>query len=244
MLRRSRILLVVEARGANMTDSEFFQQLDARIAKFDLLCHPFYKAWSAGELTRADLAEYAADYYPHVAAFPKHLGELAARTLDGGLRGAIQANRADELGAEGGPAHDQLWLDFAQGMGAARDEMKQRQPLPEVAQLIQSLRRMAREGSAAEALAAFYAYESQVPRVAEAKARGLRQWYGADARTCAYFTLHQTADVQHASVWREQLRSQVSGSQEDVLAAAEGTARALWNALDGIERRRQARKAA
>lgn len=229
-----------------MTDQEFMSQLDARVAQYDLLCHPFYKAWSAGELTHADLAEYAADYYLHVAAFPEHLGDLAARTLDGGLRGAIQANRADELGSDGGPAHDHLWLDFAEGMSAARDEVKQRKPLPEVAELIQRLRRIAREGSAAEALAAFYAYESQVPRVAEAKARGLRQWYGADAKTCAYFTLHQTADVHHAQVWREQLRAQVSGvgSQEEALAAAEGTARALWNALDGMERRRQARKAA
>ncbi len=227
-----------------MTDSEFLQQLDARIANYDLLCHPFYKAWSAGELTREDLAEYAADYFPHVAAFPEHLGELAARTLDGGLRGAIQANRADELGSDGGPAHDLLWLDFAEGMGNDRIAAQQRKPLPEVSQLIATLRRMASEGSSAEALAAFYAYESQVPRVAEAKARGLRQWYGADARICAYFTLHQTADVRHAAVWREQLRSQVSGagSQEDALAAAEVTARALWGTLDGIERRRQARR--
>lgn len=229
-----------------MTQAEFFQQLDARIAKYDLLCHPFYKAWSAGELTRADLAEYAADYHHHVAAFPGHLGELAARTLDGGLRGAILANRADEMGTDGGPAHHQLWLDFAEGMGAARDQVKQRRPLPEVAELIATFRRIAREGSAAEALAAFYAYESQVPRVAKAKAEGLKEYYGADARTCAYFVLHQTADVQHATVWKQQLRSEVSGvsSQEGTLSAAEQAARALWNALDGIERRRLARKAA
>ncbi|MGH9510041.1 MAG: iron-containing redox enzyme family protein [Terriglobales bacterium] len=229
-----------------MTHAEFFQQLDARIAKYDLLCHPFYKAWSAGELTRADLAQYAADYYPHVAAFPEHLGELAARTLDGGLRGAILANRADELGADSGPAHDQLWLDFAEGMGAGRDEMQQRKPLPEVAQLIASFQRIASEGAPAAALAAFYAYESQVPRVAKAKVQGLREFYGTDSRTCRYFTLHQTADVHHSAVWREQLRSQVSdgGSQEEALLAADEVARALWNALDGIEQSRQARKAA
>ncbi len=229
-----------------MAYQEFLSQLDAVIAKYDLLCHPFYRAWSAGELTRADLAEYAADYYPHVAAFPQHLGELAARTLDGGLRGAILANRADELGADGGPAHDQLWLDFAEGMGAGPEDVKQRKPLPEVAQLMATLRRIAAEASPAEALAAFYAYESQVPRVAEAKARGLKEHYGADARTCRYFTLHQTADVQHSAVWKAQLRSQVSGAgfQEEALAAAEDVAKALWGALDGIERGRQARKAA
>ncbi|MCI0354636.1 MAG: iron-containing redox enzyme family protein [Acidobacteria bacterium] len=229
-----------------MTPAKFFQQLDACIAKYDLLCHPFYKAWSAGGLTRTDLAEYAADYYPHVAAFPEHLGELAARTQDGGLRGAILANRADELGADGGPAHDQLWLDFAEGMGARPDEVKRRKPLPEVTHLIATFRRIASEGSPAEGLAAFYAYESQVPRVAEVKARGLREFYGADAHTCRYFTLHQTADVHHAQVWREQLRSQVSGvrSQEGALAAAEVAAKALWGALDGIERARQAGRTA
>ncbi len=53
-----------------MTNQEFFEQLERRIAKYDLLCHPFYKAWVAGDLTRDDLREYALDYYHHVAAFP------------------------------------------------------------------------------------------------------------------------------------------------------------------------------
>jgi len=42
------------------------QQLESSIAKYDLLCHPFYKAWSAGELTREDLRAYAlatSDWY-------------------------------------------------------------------------------------------------------------------------------------------------------------------------------------
>ncbi len=39
-----------------MTNKKFFEQMDARIAKYDLLCHPFYKAWSAGELTREEPA--------------------------------------------------------------------------------------------------------------------------------------------------------------------------------------------
>ena len=38
-----------------------------------------------------------------------------------------------------------------------------------------------------------------------AKARGLRQFYGADDKACKYFDIHQTADVHHANVWREEL---------------------------------------
>ena len=53
-----------------MNTTQFFEQLEASIARYDLLCHPFYRAWAAGELTRDDLREYARHYYHHVEAFP------------------------------------------------------------------------------------------------------------------------------------------------------------------------------
>jgi len=119
-----------------------------------------------------------------------------------------------------------------------------RQPLAEIQELIDTFQSIAREGEPAEALAAFYAYESQVPRIAEEKARGLKEMYGADKKTCGYFTLHQTADVHHARVWNEQLEKQTHNeqSQTKALAAAERIAQALWHALDGVERERLARK--
>ena len=66
-----------------MNSTPFSQELDARIAKYDLLCHPFYKAWSAGELSRDDLREYACQYYHHVAAFSTYLAQFAVRLEDG-----------------------------------------------------------------------------------------------------------------------------------------------------------------
>ena len=75
-----------------MNTKEFFQQLDERVSKYDLLCHPFYKAWSAGRLTREDLREYAQDYYHHVEAFPSYLAALGMRLEEGELRNAVLAN--------------------------------------------------------------------------------------------------------------------------------------------------------
>src|ERR1700745_4474048 len=72
--------------GGFMTRQQFFEQLDSRIAKYDLLCHPFYKAWSAGELTRDDLREYALDYYRHVEAFPTYLAEFGIRLEESDIR--------------------------------------------------------------------------------------------------------------------------------------------------------------
>ena len=138
-----------------MTTVEFFEQLDARIAKYDLLCHPFYKAWAAGELTRNDLREYARDYYHHVEAFPAYLAEFGARLEEGELRRAVLANMADENGSEdsSGEAsvpHSDLWLDFAEGMGADRD-LRAHQPLSEVSDLIEFFHQTAKQATPAEA---------------------------------------------------------------------------------------------
>lgn len=228
-----------------MNTAEFFSQLEARIAKYDLLCHPFYKAWAAGELTREDLRHYAQDYYHHVEAFPSYLAALGVRLEEGELRRAVLANLCDEKGVEGAEGracvpHSELWLDFAEGMGSSHD-LSWHSPVAEVRQLIQHFHRVASEGTPGEALAAFYAYESQVPRVAQEKERGLRERYAADDKTCGYFSLHATADVFHSRVWRNQLEKRMVADPETAAAAldaAECAAKALWRALDGIEARR------
>jgi pyrroloquinoline-quinone synthase len=227
-----------------MDPLEFFHELDARVAKYDLLCHPFYKAWSAGELTREDLRVYALDYYQHVNAFPSYLAAFALRLNEGDLRRAVLANMRDEQGetssGETEDAHSDLWLDFAEGMGAARGTFGH-EAVPEVKKLVNHFSQVAEEGTPEEALAAFYAYESQVPRVATEKERGLREFYGADQRTTRYFTLHATADIHHSRIWRDQLSKLVQAAPqtaEPALNAAEDAAKALWTALDGIESRR------
>ena len=234
-----------------MSSQQFLTELDKRIAKYDLLCHSFYKAWSAGELTREDLREYALDYYQHVRAFPSYLAAFALRLNEGELRRAVLANMRDEQGGENaagepGTAHSDLWLDFAEGMGAARNGFGHK-AVPEIRELVSHFSIVASEGTREEALAAFYAYESQVPRVAKEKERGLREMYGADENTTRYFSLHATADVYHSNVWREQLGKQVVANPETAqkaLASAEAAAKALWSALDGIEERRMVLAAA
>jgi pyrroloquinoline-quinone synthase len=225
-----------------MDSTQFFERLEASIAKYDLLCHPFYRAWSEGKLTRDDLREYARHYYHHVQSFPCYLAEFALRLDEGELRRAVLANMCDEKGAAGRSGkdavpHSELWLDFAEGMGARRD-MQWHLPIPEMIDLVHYFHDVASDGTAEEALAAFYAYESQVPRIAKEKERGLKEMYAADDKTCGYFSLHATADVYHSNVWRKQLEKRIAdnpAAADAALAAAENAARKLWQALDGIE---------
>jgi len=225
-----------------MNTAEFFEQLEATVAGYDLLCHPFYRAWAAGELTRGDLREYARHYYHHIEAFPCYLAAFALRLDEGELRRAVLANMCDEKGTSGGSGkdavpHSELWLDFVEGMGARRD-VSWHMPVAEVRELVRHFQRVANEGTPEEALAMFYVYESQVPRVAKEKERGLREMYGADDKTCGYFALHAIADIYHSHVWRKQLEKRIAANPETAQAAldaAESAAKMLWRALDGIE---------
>ena len=222
----------------------FLADLGARIAGYDLLRHPFYQAWTAGELTRNDLRAYAGDYYHHVAAFPTYLSALHSRMPDGAARREVLRNLAGEE-IQGRP-HSELWLDFAEATGGVRTKIAAEHPVAEIGALIAAYRGLAHEAAPATAIAAFYAYESQVPRIATAKYAGLRERYGISERGAAYFKLHASADIAHSNTWARLLHEMVSSDAQlaaPALDAAEAAAAQLWRALDGIDRERQVRAA-
>jgi pyrroloquinoline-quinone synthase len=227
---------------------DFFSRLESRIAPYNLLTHPFYRAWTAGELTRDDLREYAAEYWQHVSAFPTYLSALHSRLEDTELRRTVLRNLLDEEGidAPDGRPHSDLWMDFARGMGASETEVRGHKSQPETKALIATFHKLMQQDSAAVGLAALYAYESQVPEIAKQKAAGLCEHYGADATTCSYFSLHQTADIHHAEVWKQAIQNELAqnpAAADKALNAAETAAQALWSALDSVDRLRMQRLA-
>lgn len=224
--------------------STFWNQVDQEIAKYNLLKHPFYQAWSAGALTTDDLKFYAAQYYHQVSEFPVYLTALHSRLPEGAMRRAV-LNNAYEEECDGVP-HSQLWMQFAEGIGGGQANPCAEEQLPEIGALVGTFRAMAQAAPVAAVFGALFAYESQVPRIAGEKLNGLRRYYGADDRTCSYFTLHRTADIHHSDVWRQIISGLVAEDERNAAQALEGVSRAaqaLWSALDGIERERPNRNA-
>jgi len=217
-----------------MDSSAVLRELDASIRERSILKHPFYQAWERGELTREQLATYARIYYPHVRAFPRYLEAAMAHATDDGVRAELADNLADELGS---PApHDELWLDFADGVGADPGEVSRAQAHPAAERIVSTFGSLAGE-SLASGLAALYAYESQQPEVSRTKADGLRARYGIeDARTTAYFTVHEAADVRHRAGERDALRACLeAGVPAAVIHEAVNRALdAYWGLLDGV----------
>lgn len=210
------------------------RKLDDRIARRSILAHPFYRAWTAGELTREQLATYAEQYYPHVEAFPGYL-EAAVETTDDAV---IRAELLDNLREERSEprAHPEIWLSFAEGLGLSAAEVAAAETTPATAKTVATFRELC-SGATAQAVTALYCYESQQPEVACSKAEGLKSFYGiTDDGTLEYFTVHQEADVRHREGERNAIARclEAGATEEQVLAAADQALDAYWNLLDGV----------
>ena len=221
-----------------LADNKFINEIDARIASRSLLKHPFYQAWTAGTLPMAALQDYAAQYYHHVAAFPTYLSAVHSQLDDQATRLMLLQNLRDEEAGE--PNHPQLWLQFAGALGLGENEVQTAALEPETGRLIATFRTICRQRPPAAGIASLYAYESQIPAVAEAKIDGLQRFYGiADAKGLAYFNVHVEADREHSAVERRLLEESVTDENFSIAAGAvDETLEALWDMLSGVCRRK------
>jgi pyrroloquinoline-quinone synthase len=204
---------------------DLWTRLDAVHARWNVLEHPFYERWSAGGLTRADLALYAGQYRRAVVALAA-ASHAAARAADGPDRDALAAHAGEEA------AHVALWDRFAAAAGTDGPRPAE----PETAECAKAWTGEGRD--LLGHLVALYAIESAQPAIARVKADGLREHYGfPTGPATAYFDLHAERDAEHAAEARELIERRLEDADEDALVAeAERVLRANWTLLDGVER--------
>src|SRR5580704_11609972 len=116
--------------------------LNDKINAKHLLAHPFYRAWTSGELSLEDLRHYSRQYFAHVRAFPAYLSEMHCRCEDLKSRQIIASNLADEEATS--PTHPELWLDFAAGIGVDRESVLGARVGPRMNALVETYRSVAR----------------------------------------------------------------------------------------------------
>jgi pyrroloquinoline-quinone synthase len=221
------------------TALETLNVLDAQITAKHLLTHPFYQAWTRGELSREALQDYARQYYHHVAAFPTYLSAVHANTDDQATRRLLLENLMDE--EAGSPNHPELWLQFAAAMGVEKEDAQSVELWDETRNLIHTFRQVCHDGSTAEGLAALYSYESQIPAVSESKIDGLTKLYGVqDPSGYRYFTVHVEADKEHSAQERALLETHLTtDNTTSACAASDRVLDALWEMLSGVCRRHE-----
>ena len=217
--------------------NKHLDKIDNNIEAKHLLKHPFYLAWTRGELSNEALADYARQYYHHVRAFPTYLSAVHAKCENEATRKQLLNNLIDE--EAGSPDHPELWLHFADGLGVAQDNAKNAEKWPETKKLIETFRSVCGDGSTAEGLAALYAYESQIPAICESKIDGLKKHYGFNKpEHYQYFSVHIEADREHSAAERRMLDAYLNEQNfESVKRSVNRVLDALWEMLSGVCRR-------
>jgi pyrroloquinoline-quinone synthase len=213
------------------------REIERSIERRHLLKHPFYTAWSKGEVPMPTLRAYAGQYYHFESNFPRYVAATYARLDDARDRRVLLENLTDEEGRA--PTHPELWVDFARSIGARWATRRPPPPRPATVGLCRTYEQLTLgRGSPAQALGALYAYERQFPAVAAEKSRGLRAHYGVgSAEAHEFFRVHTEADVAHSAAERsllaKQLRREAPGDG-GAQAAVERTLGAWWSFLDSF----------
>jgi pyrroloquinoline-quinone synthase len=209
--------------------------IDRLLRERHLLHHPFYLAWSRGELPLDTLRSYAGQYYHFESNFPRYVAAAYSHLEHPAERRVLLDNLVDEEGRD--PTHPELWLDFAEGLGVSRKSARSARASPTTRGLLSTYERLTSAGPAS-ALAALYSYESIFPEIAAEKSRGIRSMYGIrEPAAHEFFRVHTGADVEHSRAERKVLEEELRRSPRSrpvALRSAKEAIGAWWSFLDGF----------
>jgi pyrroloquinoline-quinone synthase len=191
---------------------DFFDRLETARARCNVLEHPFYLRWSAGELSSDELAVYAGEYRHAVAAL-----------ADGLASAGLEEHAAEEAG------HVKLWDDFARAVGGDVGHVPRDQT-------VTCVEAWTAGRDMLDGLAIAYAIESGQPEISRVKLEGLLRHYGVEeGPATAYFELHAELDHEHAARSRDLIeRYAGDGDSERLAMAGENALRGNWTLLDGV----------
>jgi pyrroloquinoline quinone (PQQ) biosynthesis protein C len=201
-------------------ETTIWERIERARERWNVLRHPFYARWTAGELTAEELRRYSGQYRHAVEA----IADASEDSAD-----AAPGNRDLREHAIEEREHVALWDGFVAATGGDADAA----PTAETAECVAT---WSAEGDLASRLVTLYAIESAQPEISRVKREGLVSLYGfAPGDGTRYFEVHERRDAEHAAQAQELLAGHATdGDADRLVAAAERAYRANWRLLDGI----------
>jgi pyrroloquinoline-quinone synthase len=212
---------------------DILARLDQQRHATNVLEHPFYERWSAGELSAGELSLYAGEYRHAVLALAEASRLAAAKSPQEHTAG-LERHAAEEA------EHVALWDRFMNAVCSTFARAPKAEPLEQTARCGAA---WSAGDDVLEHLAVLYAVEASQPEIARTKLEGLVEHYGytLEGPALEYFRLHERLDVEHARQGGE-LIERLLGRRADgqaiaarMLARAQTALCANWELLSGVE---------
>lgn len=198
--------------------------LDSLIAEKSLLKHPFYVKWSKGELTQDDMKIYAKEYFHLAKNVPGIVGRIKERVPAGNtvMAAHIEKNMIEEQ------EHVDLWKRFAKSLGIESAELEAYEPTVTVKTAVADLEKLATL-SYEDGVVAMYAFECELPKIAETKKDGLCKFYDLTSEDAHIYFDEHLGEEEHLKVWRN-----VAVDDEQAKHTASLSLDAQNKVLDGV----------
>src|SRR4051794_1257767 len=158
--------LLRRPQGGRKVSNDVWQKIEQARERWNVLEHPFYQRWSAGELTLEELADYSGQYR-HATAAIARLSADVAETAPDSERAELRRHAEEE------EAHIALWDGFVEAVGGEVGAA----PNPETKLCVDA---WTASGDRVSQLVRLYAIESGQPAISKTKREGLAAHYGID----------------------------------------------------------------
>ncbi|MBU6378147.1 MAG: iron-containing redox enzyme family protein [Gammaproteobacteria bacterium] len=234
-----------------LNQKDFFAALEAARQPKHGGGHPFSRSWAAGELSRAQLGEWAIQHFYYIDPIPQQFAALYARLPDLDARQHLLENLlGEEMPACPEKRHPDLLRKFARACGVSDERMLRAEENGEVLPTSRAMRAWIWELSTIRQIGEscagiMVALEGQLPTLYPKYVEAMRKM-GFSDDDLEFFHVHIEGDTEHAHVGLE-LTARYSTTPElqtRAIAAVRASAEMRFSMLDGIHAKLLTRKAA
>jgi pyrroloquinoline-quinone synthase len=224
-----------------MSTAEFFAALEAARQPKHGGGHIFSRTWAAGELSRAQLGEWAIQHFYYIDPIPQQFAQLYARLPDLDARQHLLENLlGEEMPACPEKRHPDLLRKFARSCGVSDERILRAEQNGDVLPTTRAMRAWIWELSSirhlSEACAGIMvALEGQLPTLYPKYVEAMRKM-GFSDDDMEFFHVHIEGDTEHAHIGLE-LTARYATSpelQERAIAAVRASAEMRFSMLDGV----------
>jgi len=224
-----------------LNQQEFYQALETARQPRHGGGHPFSRSWAAGELSRAQLGQWAIQHFYYIDAVPQQFAALYARLPDLDARQHLLENLlGEEMPATPDKRHPELCARFAAACGVSREELLGAEEAGRILPTTRAMRswvwELATVRGLGEACAGIMvALEGQLPTLYPKYVDAMRKM-GFSEDDMEFFHVHIEGDTEHAHVGLEltQRYATTPALQRKAIAAVHASAQVRYSMLDGI----------